>query len=290
MIERWKLDWLYQRYVDIFEENKFIRIGGEDVGKFNQYLIQNEGVNVDIRDTTVNNSDEFLLEKNENLPNIDQLPPDILCWLPIGLTRLLQTQITEDHTEYWWFTYANLKSTNERMEIISPELIENFELMLDLVLVKRDPVVLDQLEDEYRNITSNSNVLATYLGYPTLEGFIKTACRKDIDIGGKVRQNRRIRKLGPREQRDYYSPEDTCSDLGSLIWHLETEVTRPEHEVRMAELREEIGELYDTEPNYVYGMLRNFRNNSLHGQTQGVKERGVLLNIISMVSWIIMLP
>lgn len=304
MVSKWRISWMYDKYIEIFENTGIIGYNNQTVHKPNKFSIENSNFNIDMRNTSVNNSDDFLIEKNGRLIDIHQLPISTLCWLPIGLTKILQIQITLDHEKYWWFTYSFVSAYNEQRELFPRDLIDNFELLVRLILLEDTvgvggnfdiPITMLDSNGDIDTVLNNTNVLATYLGYPTIEGFTKIACQEDIEIDGTIKPGKKIRKLGPPKHREYYTPstkkeDGICSNLGALLWHYEKEIARPEHTVRLEKMREEIGNLYNINSDKVYGFLKDERNHSLHGQRQGKKERGMILNLCCMLIWMTLYP
>jgi hypothetical protein len=296
MVSVWKIGWMYDKYVEQFEKYRALVVGDENATKLTQFMIQGDhDVGLDNFRLSVDNSDEFLINGHPYFPEVQDLPLEILCWLPIGLTKILQVQVTEDHTDYWWYTYSFAKAYDDETGLFPDGLIDNFELLIHLVSMRLDPQFRLSIDEPYKVVLSNSRILATYLGYPTLEGLVKFACRRDIRMDGKIQNGKKIRKLGHPDSRDYYHHSNSpgsgiCSNLGALLWHYETEVARSEHSVRLSKMRSEVAELYGTKPNRVYGLLNGQRNDSLHGRHQGEKERGMLLNYCSLIIWATLLP
>lgn len=291
---RWRrINFLYSHYVRNFDDENVIKIEGTDTNKPLKETMQgNSGI--EMHRISTPRSQECLLEENSSLAGIRYLSPETLSWLPIGLTRLLQVQISEDHEEYWKSTYEDLVDANKKREILPDRLIENFGLMVNLVLYTDFPPIQNNSDpiDEHA-ILDNTKLLANYLGFPTLEGFAKVLCSEDIKMDGTIRPGRKIRRLGPADSREYYTQEtgdDRCSNLGAILWHYETEVCSLTMRTRIQHIRSEIGDLFDCEADEVYGLLNDFRNDSLHGRKHDRLEYGLLLNFISLLAWDVIYP
>lgn len=264
---------------------------GEDVDRPLKNTI-NQDSNSSIQNNHIIGLDDHLLEGFNSPPVTRYLPPRELAWLPVGLTYLLQIQLTKDNIEHWKITYEMLLEMNDEHDLIPPDLVENFRLLIDLIVHGDSIQSFDEIEIHKKNILRQSKLLATYVGYPTLEGFVKVVCSDDINIDGTLTSGGRIRRLGPRNKHDYYErpAQHRCSNLGALLWYLETRVAGKDSMAKMKSMRQEIAELYETEVDEVYGMLRDFRNRSLHGQNQAKREYGVILNLICLVVWMIIYP
>lgn len=220
------------------------------------------------------------------------MSPDIITLLPIKLTEILKSDISIDHEEYWWFTHDFSRAYAEEFGIFPEGLIDNLELIIRLVLAA--PLMgFSSSKRRADQILWEAKTLASYLAYPTLEGFAKVACRRDIKLNGEIRRGRKIRKLTNPDRKEYKHHDDgngICSNIGMLLWHLETEVARPRNQTLLKNMREKVGEIFDHPSDHVYGLLYEFRNDSLHGQNQAPREYGVMLNYICLLVWITLLP
>ena len=140
MVSTWFIDWMYDKYVEMFADSGMIDVDGQDGSKSTQHMIQEgEDLGFASLDLSINNSNQFLIYGDNNLPDIGWFPLELLCWLPIGLTRILQIQVTEDHEQYWWYTYAFVKAYNEEADLFPDDLINNYELLIRLVTSEAGP-------------------------------------------------------------------------------------------------------------------------------------------------------
>lgn len=286
MATRLELNYRYDRYIKSFAEGNLISFKGEEVDRPTKRTIQDDEFNIDIRNTSVDGSHQLLLTNDSRRSGIRYLSPDQLSWLAVKLTEVLQVNVCEDHEEFWWFTHDFARAFSEKYGLFPVGLIDNLELLIRLVL--SIPVGgITPVMRRVNEILYESKTLASYLSYPTLEGFVKVACRYDIKINGEIRKGRRIRELTPPDERKFKTAEDgICSNLGMLLWHLETEVSRPQNQILMEKMREATGEIFDHPSNRIYGLFNDFRNNSLHGRERAPREYGVILNYICLVIWI----
>ena len=287
MVSRWELNHRYDKYIESIENANLIAVNDEQVDRPTQETIQQDDINLDVRDTSVNNSHKLLLSYDDSRAGIRFLSHDILTWLPVKLTDVLGVNVCRDHEEYWWFTHDFSRAFTEETQLFPVGLIDNFELLIRLVL-SVPPMGWSTEQKQSREILMEAKTLATYLAYPTLEGFVKIACRRDIRLNGKIREGRAIRRLTQPDCREYMSHDDgdgVCSNIGMLLWHFETEITRPQNQILLRDMRERIGEIFGHPPDRIYGLLNDFRNDSLHGRDRAPKEHGVLLNLISLIIW-----
>lgn len=287
MVSRFELKYRYQKYVDVVRESDLIGHNGESVDEPTKRAINRDDFNLDMRDVSVNGSEELLLENDGRRAGIRYMSPVQLAWLSTELTNLLKVNVCKDHQEYWWFTHDFLRAYNQENEIFPIGLVENFELLIRLVM--SEPLMgISQKKRKANRILWESKTLASYLAYPTLEGFVKVACRRDIKLNGEIREGRKIRKLtnpGNRVFKGHNDGDGICSNLGMLLWHLETEISRPQHRALYKKMREMTGDIFEHPPEYIYGLLNDYRNDSLHGRNQAPREHGVLLNYISLIAW-----
>lgn len=289
MVSRFEISYRYDKYLEVLKETNLLSIGDEEIDYPTKRSIQEDGVDIVMQDVSVNDSHRLLLEYDDRRAGVRFLPPSTLSWLSIKLTELLWGDLSKDQEEYWWFTHDFSRAYNEKVGLFNEGLLDNFELLVRLVMTA--PIMHPP---KIREIIAESRTLATYLAYPTLEGFVKTACRRDIKMNGEIRKGRKIRRLLADETKcEYLHGDDgdgVCSNLGMLLWHLETEIVRSEHRVLFSKMRTAVGKMYDHPPKHIYGLLNDFRNNSLHGRDRAPKEYGVLLNYICLVIWVILAP
>lgn len=281
----------YREYTSIFERNPIASISGKETSRLTKESVRNEDVDIHVQEMSINGSDRLLVEGGDNSAGMSYLSPTDYVWIASPLTNLLQYHISKDHIEYWWFTHDFLRAFNEENETVPEELIKNLELLIRLVV--NTGGMAWNLDGNTNEILRHSEILATYLGYPTLEGFVKCKCSTDIDMDGNIREGRKIRELGPRGCTDYKHHDDghgICSSLGMLLWHLETEVLSPEYQAIAKDLRGNTGRMFDTPGNRVLGKITQFRNNALHGRNQARREYGVLINWVCFVAWTILCP
>lgn len=290
MVSKLELNYRYDKYLQIFKDQNVISIGGEGVDFPMKRSMNSDDMNVDIREMSINDSDKLLLSHNSGSPSIRHLPPHLLKWLAVKLTEVLKTNYCKDQTEYWWFTYEYSKAHSEYYDLFPKGLIDNFELLIRLVLA--DPI--GKMGGKPNKILSESKTLASYLAFPTLEGFAKIACRYDINMDGEIKDGKKIRELTSDPRRyEYQTSEDDndiCSNLGQLLWHLETVVSSPQNRILYKEMRRATGDLFDISEDEIYGYFNDQRNNSLHGRSRARQEYGAMLNYICLVIWATLLP
>lgn len=260
MVSRLELGYRYDQYIEAMAGSNLIGVENEAVDLPTKRSIQNDDFNLDIRNASVNESHKLFLTNDDRRAGIRYLSPDILTWLPIKLTEVLQVNPCEDHEEYWWFTHDFARAFSEKFGLFPEGLVDNLELLVRLVL--SEPVFGWSSETVQANkILWEAKTLASYLAFPTLEGFVKIVCRHDINLNGKIKEGRKIRKLTPPDKREFKLYDDgdgICSNLGMLLWHLETEVSRPKHEVLFQEMRHEAGDIFDYSVGEIYGLFNNF--------------------------------
>jgi len=260
---------------------------GESVESPTKKAIQDDDFELVVTDMSVLGSENLLIENDNVIHDIEYLDLDTISWLPIQLTKLLQGNLCADHRGYWWFTHDWARSYNQKNELFPEGLLDNLELIIRLLTSSRLDVTSSE-EEVADQILRESTTLATYLSYPTLEGFVKVACSRDIKLNGEIKQGRKIRKLSDSKSpqyRHYNDSKDVCSNIGTLLWHLETEIVQPRHRSLFKNMRKAVGEIYDHPPGYVYGLFNDQRNHSLHGRNRAPKDYGILLNYICLVIW-----
>lgn len=272
----------YTEYVDRYPQDGMLQVGAD-------YPFQ-AGVNQNTQSffgyNQGNLERKYLVSNRGDIPSISQLPRDDLAQMPLGLTRILKIQLTPDHDTFWKVVAEWLSDLNEDNDPLHDPLVRNIELLVHALIggswippsfwpSERSP----QSSEDY--ILSEAAILARYMAYPTLEGIIKSLCRRDIRMDGKVRTGRIVLKYGPI---DHYPGGERCNNVGHLLWHLEQEVADTELQSRMYMFREAYADFFDNvQTDRVYGDITAGRNTSLHGEKRGRAEFGMLLNLISLI-------
>jgi hypothetical protein len=99
-------------------------------------------------------------------------------------------------------------------------------------------------------------------------------------MNGEIKRGKEIEKLCGGT----YSTE--CSDIGSLLYHIEENTTSPALRRNLKNSRKYIGTLYDEDSDLVYGeVIKKNRNSMLHGESAAPAEVGVVLNMTSLLVW-----
>ena len=75
MVTRLELQYRYDKYVEAFSTSNILSINDEDVDFPTKKSIQNDDVNIDIRNTSVNGSENLLISNNDRGTSIRYLPP-----------------------------------------------------------------------------------------------------------------------------------------------------------------------------------------------------------------------
>lgn len=290
MVSRSELDDRYSRYLNLIRNANAVSLGGDDPAMFTKQAVQQDNVYVEDVSIEFSNTQELLIESGSGTAGIQYQSPDLLAYLAVKLTNILQVQICDDHKAYWWFTHSFAKKASEEYGWFPEELVYNLGIVIHLTTLGTPPS--DSHEEAVDAIMRSSKILATYLAYPTLEGFAKVACRRDIEMDGTIREGRRIRKLTQPDRRVFMTKDNDqeISNFAMLLWHLETEVAGQRNRELLANMREEVAEMLDLSPDYILGRLYGHRNDSLHGHHTASREYGVLLNYICLIIWIILYP
>jgi hypothetical protein len=221
----------------------------------------------------------YLFELDDRVPGIDSLDVDLMPTISVELIRVLFVQITHDHMTFWNFTKDLLSHPSTKAEDIDPHIIDLYSESVNIMSSNKLSVSTDGLSDE---------VIGCYIAYPLLEAVCKWFCEEYIEMNGDLKPGEEILRLGggtygPPEKGDEY---DKCSDIGSLLLHIEQEVAAPNLRNHLEDARRHIGDLYEVSPSRVYGkVIKAKRNDSLHGQDEAPAEVGVLLNLTSLLIW-----
>ncbi|WP_252698288.1 hypothetical protein [Natronosalvus vescus] len=228
---------------------------------------------------------ECLISNREDLPEVSGLSIEDLGRLPIELVRLMKIQRTPDHDAVWKEAAFVIKEVTQEDDPVYEELVENVELLVRAILADPWGSIGGEFGWNERSnqefVLNNASLLARYMAFPTLEGIVKSLCRKDIEKNGTVRPGRVILGYG---SIDHYSGNEQCNNIGHLLWHLEQDAADEPLSSRMQQFREAYAEFFSNVPsNRVYGHLAKNRNTVLHGEKRAQAEFGMLLNLISLI-------
>jgi len=172
----------YGEYVNEYPENGMIGTGEESELPLQSSVMANGGF-VGYNEGMLER--EKLIVCRDDIPSISDLPVDDLAMLPIGLTNILKVQVTPDHDQFWRETARYLLKINSDNEPLHDEIVSNYETMVRATL-STSWISLSRPSDNWRSetnkqhIISNAPIMARYMGFPTLEGMVKSICREDI--------------------------------------------------------------------------------------------------------------
>lgn len=224
--------------------------------------------------------DNSLLSLSEELPSIKELPANTKHLIGPELIKLAQAKVTQDHRDYWNHTY---KRASEFFG--DSRQYQNMLDYLEIVIYLSCWVDSNSGREEWAR--RNSYDIASYLSYPLLESILKGLCEKDVGIDGKVRQNKKVRKLS--QGVEYHTEGDRINDSGTLLWHLETEAGHKELVDLLKLYRKEIQQFGEIGSQEVYGMLNDWRNGLLHGEKRPVGQFAIVVTLLCSLIWDTML-
>lgn len=239
----------------------------------------NNGIEIVIDSIEEGIDTQYLLQLNPELPDFEDLSDEVMSNIPVELTKIAQIKVTEDHREYWKETYRRAESY-----FGSSDEYDNFLDLLKIVTVLACWRTTNSKNDDSGFIRDNSYLIVSYLLFPLLESLAAGLCSEDIDpITSEVREGRRVRKLC--QDVEYYTEEDVVSDIGALLYHIESEVGNDDIEDSLIEMRESMSEFGDKEKHEAYGMLKSWRNELLHGAKKPIGQFVIVMNLLSLILW-----
>ena len=274
----------YEEYVQRYPEEGIVATG-DGSGLPLQSHVMAKGGFVGYNEGTLER--EKLIAHRDDLPSISDLHVDDLALLPVGLTKILKVQVTPDHNEFWKETARYLLKINLDNEPLHDEIVSNFETMVRATL-STSWISWSRPSDNWisetnkQHIIGNAPIMARYMGFPTLEGMVKSICQDDIHMDGEVKPGRTVLNYSG----DDHTGGDKCNNIGHLLWHLEQKVADDTLRNRLEDFRDEFSDFYtNTERGKEYGQLSDIRNTALHGEAEVQGEFGMLLNLMSLIVW-----
>lgn len=281
MVSRHEVESRYRSYVEDYPENTELAFESENDTKYplrDRALGGNTFASV-FRNQFANES-AYLFELDDRVPSIHGLPVKLLPIVATELNRVLLVQITHDHLIFWEYTHQFISHEDTIGSEFPEYLVDMFSSVLELTHPDSN---MTELEIGHRK-----EAAACYFGYPLLEAIAKWFASDYINFDGTIKTDREIRQLGGGTYGPPDDPNeaDECSDIGSLLYHIEKEVAGPKLRNHLEETRRHIGKLYDVPSDEVYGgVIKDNRNTTLHGETRAPAEIGVILNLAGLLIW-----
>lgn len=281
MVTRDEIRRRYRTYVDRYPKNTGMSFVSENE---TEYPLQDRALGGDtfaeVYRNQFANESNFLFELDNRVPSIRELPIELIPTIATELNKVLFVQVTHDHLAFWSFTDDLLNHPDTVGTEVPKHIVGLFSRVLDL---SRPTTNISEIETGLSDETT-----ASYLSYPLLEATAKWFASDHIQIDGKIKPGCEILKLGGGS---YGPPEDPnevndCSDLGSLLFHIEMKVADSELKEQLENTRQHIGDLYRISADEVYGgVIKENRNSSLHGEAEAPAETGIALNLVSLLIW-----
>lgn len=286
----------YETYLERFAESGFISVQVGEDEETSPYPLKNsiaeepESFQANyFEDLYIGVEDDFYLTKENTLPEITDLSTRNLERLPILLTKLLRVSVNEDMKEYWRLTHNKFRELYDGTDPEFRSVSLSIDLLFYLILSSSEaPPIYSKLDNSEKNhsheVLSNTNFIAAFVAYPTLEAYIKYQCIDDIGMDGTVKEDETVQDFSPHNDRDFYEKGDICSSLRDLLIHFEQEIADDQLQEELEQLRTEISSLTDHPKKLVYGLLYQWRNTLSHQATADAKF-GVITNILCIAIW-----
>lgn len=275
--EEWtEIEDRYEAYLEIYPEDTSFEFHNEEAVNYPLKWAHRTGTPLVI-DATEPIDTDYLVSFDSSFPGFDQFSLREKADLPILLTKLGQVKSTQDHREYWQYSFKELNnffgsSTDEYDNVL--EILETAVVLACSVSAEEsNPTFLEK----------KSYFLATYVTFPLIETLLKGFCEDDIRIDGTVKSGRKVRRLGSDDS--YFTEGDICSDIGSLLFHLEEEVADDYLRDSLEELRIEIAKFGHDDASRAYGLIKEWRNGLLHGQHKPIGQFLINMNLVFFLMW-----
>lgn len=214
----------------------------------------------------------------------------------IGLTKVLlhkglNTVIDYDHLYFWsWtaevFLYSDIKYFSKE----NHEIKELFKTIIHSNLAgvtkptsskkeweqqrKKEKLV----EFNTKQLIMKKNLITAYLLFPLLEGVLRRKCSQYIDYSGKVKKDFLVPN-GYGGSRKYQKTQ-RCSSLRDLLYLFYNNVSSDNLKHKVSIMREHISTFSDDD---AFDLIYNWRNTSLHGESNFPTIGGTLLNLVILI-------
>lgn len=218
----------------------------------------------------------------------------------IGLTRVLLHKglnaiVDFDHLFFWsWSAEVLLHSDLKYFSEDEREIRELFKTTIRSTLAGVNPPVSNKEEwekqrkkDEFvefntEQLIMKKSLITAYLVFPLLEAVLKKTCKKYVDYSGKARTDFSVPN-GYGGSRTYGTSGRTyCSSLRDLLFLLYNNVANDNLKEKLTFIREHISELSgEKDP---FSLIYDWRNSSLHGETNFPTIGGTLLNLVILIA------
>lgn len=211
-----------------------------------------------------------------------------------GLTKVLllpglNTFIDQDHFGLWsWCAEVLLSRESRFFSDQEMELRKLFETCVRSSLAncrkpasnqeewERQVAIDQQIPHHARYFIQEASLSLAYLGFPLLEAICKKTCHEYVSINGRVVSDFQVPNYKPDELKNY-SKGRTCSSLRDLLFLLYRDVASKELCDEIDEFRDHIQGLDPSKD--PFGVIYDWRNQSLHGTTNFQTIGGTLLNL-----------
>jgi hypothetical protein len=226
---------------------------------------------------------KYLLQLNDELPDIDELSDETMGNLPIQLTKIAQVKVTEDHREYWKETYRRADDY-----FGGSDEYDNFLRLFKIATVLACWQTSTPKGEDATFVQKESYLIVSYIIYPLLESLAAGLCGGDINpVTGEVKPGKKVRKLC--QSVEYYTENDTVSNVGALLYHIESEVGNEDIRDSLIEMRKMIAEFGEKTEKEAYGVLKSWRNDLLHGSKKPIGQFVIIMNLLCLLVWKTML-
>lgn len=140
----------------------------------------------------------------------------------------------------------------------------------------------EAMEHNAREFVSSAHIALPYLAFPLLEAVSRRACCSFVDLRGHVLQ------AFSRRNGDTYPPGSRCNSIGDLLALLVGVVADASLAADLKELLDHVATFgaasSSSSASDAYGVLSDWRNSSLHGESTHRTIGGTVLSIALLVA------
>jgi hypothetical protein len=209
-----------------------------------------------------------------------------LAWLPVGLTYTIKICQNVDHEALWKESAEIANAFHGEDAPFDESISTGFETLVRTALTSPwngDSTQISdwELRSNIHHILRHAQDMARYMAFPLIEAIVKVLIKEDISRDGIVREGKKVRKYN-----GWYTEDEEVSNLGHLLYHLESEVANEVFRERLEEFRDAVESFFGPGETYwpgSYGYLYDQRSSIVHGGERTKAEFRILLNLLSLL-------
>lgn len=227
--------------------------------------------------------------------DLTKLPIKILKRLPIYLIKEFVVQVELDSLWYWALTHDVVESNKDRVfqqqslgQAFSVLMAAHFAQLgkppITPEIYQLNRIINEVVLEPVKQLVLHSDIIATYICYPVLEGLIKIALTPLVDYSGEV-----VKTFS--DGKNLYKPSKRVSSLATLLRALEVNaqkvLSKPDLSVNLRDFRLQLEKTILPPKGKLDGWdeIYKLRNILLHREIGWQLRSGFITNLICLIIW-----